>query len=669
MTNLKQRIGDFETASGCNLKKAGAARYAQDVTTEVLCFAWGAPGTEPFVWFPWMGPDDPITQRLTADALDPLTTWIAHNAGFEKAIWHEIMVPVYGFPEIANSQWHDTMAVCARKSIPLDLDMALRVLGLPNEKDMAGSKFTIGLSKPDKKTGYLDRSPEAYERVGAYCAQDIRVEGALHHRMGWLEPGERKVWLLDQEINARGVALDLEFVRKAQEIVAKASVPLAAEFQSLTGLNVGQNAKVVEWVREQGVALPNMQKQTLIDLLGADEDGEEPDEDAGALEQELPQHVARALRIRQLIGSASIKKLDAMRACVCEDGRAHGLLQYYGAGTGRWAGRLLQPQNFPRGSLREYHEDIDAIVAGVLSGDPDFLELVANKPAVEAIVSSLRQALVAGPGRVFVSGDFAQIEARVLLALAGQYDKVDILASGKSPYIDMGWKIYGRELNKHLDVAEYTISKNSVLGLGFQMGAQKFHDRYAKTFDMEFCQSVVDIYRKDWAPKVPPLWYGLEHAAVETVHTGRPHEAYGVQYSLADGWLVARMPNGRCLYYYNPQPIFKAMPWDELDVRPAFTYQAKKLGRWITIDAYGGLLTENVVQALARDLLVSAMFRCRAEGIPIVLTVHDETLGEPLTNSVTEQMMNDILCDSPPWARDMRIPVAADTWIGDRYRK
>lgn len=670
---LKQRVGDFETASGCDLKKAGAARYAEDITTEILCFSWGAPGAQPRTWFPWMAKDHPVSKALLADVFDFNVTWIAHNALFEKSIWRNIMVPVYGYPDIPDERWHDTMAVCAMKAIPLELDTALRTLGLPHEKDMVGSRFTIGLSKPDKKTGMLNRTPEAYERTGEYCEQDVRVEAGLHGRIGWLSPGERRIWLMDQKINERGVMLDRDFIRAAQKIVAKATVPLAREFKEITGFNFTQRDSVLAWVRSKGVAIDNMQKGTLTALLGEDENGEEPDEDAGALVQELPPDVTRALRIRQLIGSAAIKKLPAMEACICSDGAARGLLQYHRAGTGRWAGRLLQPQNFPRGSLGKY-ADAAALVDAILTEDPDWLEIVANKPPIEAILSSLRYALKARAGKLFVSGDFAQIEMRVLLALAGQYDRVEGLRKAKDdpkqhPYIVMATSLYGRPIDKHMDILEYTIGKNSVLGFGFGMGDQKFHDRYAKDQAMEFCAEAKRVYWEDFAPMVPKLWYGLERAAVETVHSGKPHEYAGIRYALEDGWLTAHLPSNRKLWYWNPQPGFNSMPWDPLDVRPGFTYQALKTGRVVTISAYGGLLAENVVQALARDLLASAMFRCENENMPVVLTVHDETVTEVDEAKADEKAMEQVLSDSPQWALDLRIPVEAEVWIGDRYRK
>lgn len=666
-------VGDFETASSVDLKKAGAWRYAEDPTTEVLCFAFSHMGDEPMVWTPDMDPHHPVSVRLLELVLNPRITWIAHNAGFEKAIWRKIMVELDAWPDIPDNRWHDTMAACAMRVLPLDLDRAALVLRLPFQKDTEGSRLTRGLSKP-RKDGSYDRTPETLARVASYCADDIRAESALHQRVGWLPPGERRVWLLDQLINERGVRLDLEFVKRAQEVVDRASVPLQAEFVKLTGLKVGQRDKIMGWMKEQGVHLPNMQKETLATVLGSDDEDEETNYDPGALIVDLPPDVRRALTIRSLIGSASIKKLRRMDLCVAADGHCRGLLQYHGAGPGRWSGRLLQPQNFPRGSLDRSAlalagVGVEEIVEAIKTGDPDWVEMVTGYPAIEAVVSSLRNAIIADPDKAFVVGDFSTVELRVNLALAGQEDKIAMLKAGLDPYIDMAQRIYKRILNKKDNPEERQTGKNSVLGLGFQMGAPKFRTKYAKDHPMEFCQEVVRIFREDWAPKVPSNWYELEAAARDTVWSKEPHEAKGVRYAIEDLWLTARLPSGRKLWYFDPQPIYKAMPWDETDVRRAWTYQAMKMGQWKTLEAYGGLLTENVVQALARDLMVSAMFKCEQNGMPVVLTVHDEIVTQTEAWNADPKALEQIMCEIPDWAKGMSIPVAAECWSGDRYRK
>lgn len=660
---------DFETSSACDLRAAGAWRYSEDPTTEIICLAFAEDQTQPFVWVP--GDDTFVLQTLVED---DSVTFIAHNVGFEKAIWRNIMMPVFDFPDIPDHRWHDTMAVAAMKVIPQQLERAASALSLPLQKDMDGSRLTRSLSKPNKKTGAYDRSPETLARVYAYCQQDVRAEFALHERLGWQQKGERRVWLLDQTINQRGVQLDLEYIAAARKIVAEASAPLAEEFRGLTGgVEFTQRDKFLGWLHGRGVPLENLQKATVTEALGLDEeddDGDLIERDEDAHGWGMPEDARRALYIRHLIGSASVKKLGRMEACAASDGRAHGLLQYHGAGPGRWAGRIIQPQNFPRGTIEigDKPPEIDWLVGAILTGDYQYVETVVG-PAVETVVSGLRHALIAAPGCQLVAGDFAQVEARVLLALAGQHDKTALLAAKEDPYCDMASTIYRRPITK-ADKPERQVGKNSVLGLGFQMGAAKFRDKYGQGQDEAFFKEVVRVYREDWAPLVPDVWYGLERAACRAVWDKRPVEAYGVLYSHEGEWLTARLPSGRKLYYYKPEACRKAMPWDPNDVRPAWTYWAQKMGRWKKIDAYGGLMTENVVQGLARDLLVSAMFKAEDEGFPIVLTVHDELVAEPLQSRADaaiaiQQLMEDI----PDWARAMQVPIASEVWAGDRYRK
>ena len=413
-------------------------------------------------------------------------------------------------------------------------------------------------------------------------------------------------------------------------------------------------------------------KGTLATLLGETDEGEEVEEweDEGALYSEMPAKVRRALEIRQLVGSASIKKLARMELCVGADERARGLLQYHGAGTGRWAGRLFQPQNFPRGSLSA---DPEALVDAIMTGEYEYVEALFG-PAVEVVVSSLRHAIIAAPRRALVVGDFAGIEARVVLALAGQHDKTALMAGGKDVYLDMAEDIYKAprgSLNKKEHGALRQIGKNTVLGCGFQMGWRKFKTRYCPDQTDEFAQGVIVAYRKTWAPLVPDLWKSGDCRARNGAHWRAPRVRRR-QYAIDGEWLTARLPSGRKLWYFQPEECRKEMPWstpDEPDIRLAWRYKVKKMGHWRHVDAFGGLLTENVVQALARDLRVAAMFKCESNGIPIVLTVHDEIVGEPRTQDADPLALEQILCDSPPWARQIQVPVAAECWVGDRYKK
>lgn len=663
---MRKIVLDFETASACNLKECGAWRYSEDVTTEVISLSYSFDGEGIETWTPAEAHLIHLIQ-IVADEADVI--FVAHNAGFEKAIWRNIMVAQYGWPDIPNDRWEDTAAVCAMKALPINLDKATLALRLQNHKDKEGSRITRLLSKPNKR-GFYHRPEHVLHRVYAYNRQDVLATQELYSRIGSLPPEEHKVWLLDQKINERGIKVDLDFVDAAQAAVDKASRPLIEEFKKITGgLAPTQTAKIKNWINASGVKIDSLNKEALKQFLG-DEDEDDDAHSSMALPN-IPPLVHRALVIRSIIGSASVKKLRRMRQCVGFDGRARGLLQYHGAGPGRWAGRLFQPHNFPRGTIKDSKGEkptANTLLPLIRMGDPDIIEVTIGEP-IETVVSSLRHALVADKDKIFLSGDFTQIEARTVLALAGQHDKTAIMAAGGSVYCDMGQAIFKRPIDKKKDLPEYQTGKNAVLGLGFQMGWPKFQLRYAKDKPDAFCQNVVDTYRQSWAPKVPPLWYGLEKAAKETVRTLKPHEDYGVRYELEDGWLTARLPSGRKLWYYNPKSIRKAMPWDKTDIRLAWTYQQSKMGQYKTIDAFGGLMTENVVQALARDLMVHAMFKLEANGFPIVLTVHDEIVCEPDIVNADEQAFKEIMQDRPQWAIDMQIPVAVETWKDERYKK
>ena len=662
---MRYLVPDFETVSDCDLKASGAWRYSLDPTTQVLCLSWETDQGVRGSWTPLDGKACPEDIVFFLRGLEGM--FVAHNAGFEKAIWTNIMVPDFGWPEIPAEQWADSMARCAELALPQKLEKACGVLNLPFQKDTAASKRTIALSKRGAVV-----TAEALADSVKYNVSDVDAQKGLHRRIGWLTPGERRVWDLNETINNRGVMLDLELVDQMQSVLAEAAGPLEQEFKQITGYNVSQNKKVLGWVQGEGVPIASLNKETVDPLLEAREfiDTNASDEADEAVMVALPEHVQRALSIRALIGSASVKKLDSMRACVSYDGRARGLVAYHAASTGRFGGRLLQPHNFPRGSNAVGFLSVEDKLRMIYGRELDLMASLFGS-AYELVIGSLRHVLRAAPGMVYDVADYAQIEARVVLALAGQWDKVELLATGKSPYVDMGYQIYGRVIDKHADVKEYTISKNSVLGLGFNMGAPKFYARYAKGHSLEFCEGVVQTFRKRWAPEVPNLWYGLGEAALRAMSDG-VGEDYGVEYRREDAWLSARLPSGRKLWYPFPEKEKRHMPWstpDQPDIRMGWRYRAWKMGQWQTVHAYGGLLTENVVQALARDMLVHAMFKCEAEGRPVVLTVHDEIVTEVSAGQSDYKMLEQIMEDAPDWARAMRIPAKAEGWSGERYKK
>jgi DNA polymerase bacteriophage-type len=669
---------DFETSSFCDLKKAGASRYAQDPNTEVLslvyCVGFSVGVAEYHLWKP--GCDDILLPRLAAD---PTVQFVSH-ASFEQEIWRWLMVPVFGFASIPIARWVDTQAACALHAIPLDLDHALSVMGLSVTKDLDGRRVTLSLSKINKKTGMLPvRTPELMEKVYDYNRVDVVGTVALARALGDLPPSERRVWEIDQAINQRGICVDVPFVSACRLLVKRGTVPLLREFEAITGLKPTQGEKFLAWLAAEGVDLPNLKKETVASILGEGDDDDNDETWADGL-PDLPEHARRALHVRSLVGHASLKKLDSMAACVGVDGRARGLIQYHAASTGRWAGRILQPQNFPRGDVRG--GDVEARRAAISTAEEQAIRntfTLDGRPCdpLELVVASLRHCLVAAPNHVLVAGDFSGIEARIVLALAGQHDKTALMASGVDVYCDMASAIYNRVISKEKDPEARQTGKNTVLGCGFQMGRQKFRARYCPDQSEEFAQRVIEAYRKEWAPMVPELWRGLERAALSACHNpGEVFWSHDIGYKVEEiggtPFMVCRLLDGKCLYYCDPRPIMKEMPWstpENRDIRPAWKYRAKRLGQWKWMDAYGGLLTENVVQALARQLLCRAMERLSDASWPIVLTVHDEIVCEMPEGKDWTHELEAIMCEPVQWATDIKVPVQVECWQGPYYKK
>jgi DNA polymerase len=429
--------------------------------------------------------------------------------------------------------------------------------------------------------------------------------------------------------------------------------------------------------------LPDLQDETVNDAL----------EDLV-----LPDDVRRVLEVRQIVGPTSLKKLDAMLACVGTDGRARGLFQYHAATPGRWSAQLIQPQNLPRPTVEIDKDEIENLVAAVKAVDIDALARWGEP--IEVLSSALRFALMAADGCQFGVGDFSLIETCVLLALAGQHDKCDLIRSGVDIYRDMASTIYGLDHDSFVAIpkddltieqtAQRLAGKTTILGCGYQMGVDAFRLRYCRHMEPEegkrFAEDTVRIhYRQRGAPKVPMLWRELEYAARRAmlnpgkviaasesqssaaIFFGKEPRQYGVSYQLDQRaglpCLVCTLPNGKAIHYQNAR---LAKEFDRFG-KPKWTYWAYRLGQWREKEPYGGQLTENVVQALARELLVDAMFRFEERGFPVVMHCHDEIVVE--SADITKELMESIMAERPDWAVKLGVPISVEAWTGRRYRK
>jgi DNA polymerase len=638
---------DFETRSALDLKKSGAYAYAQHASTDVWCMAWACDGQDG-LWLP--GDPPPAWARDAA-----LRAW---NAPFERVIWEYVLVPRYGFPRAALERWTCTAAEARAMALPGSLDQAAKALRVPAEKDDAGRRLMMRMARPRATvngvhTWWDDR--ERRERLYAYCKQDVRVEQAVKEQVRRLRPAEREVWLLDQRINDRGVGLDLPLARAAVAMAARETERAGRRMAELTDgavTSITDNGGLARWLETDSVA-----KDKVEALLACAEPGS---------------NVAKVLALRQEVGKSSVAKFTAMLESASPDGRVHGALLYHGAGTGRWAGRLIQPQNFPSRGVLE-HSIVERALPFVLDGNDEAVELVFG-PRLQVLSSALRATLVAAPGYTLVAADYANIEGRVLAWMAGEEWRLRAFRefdAGVGP--DLYKLSYSRAFGVPLaqvDKAMRQIGKVMELALGYQGGVGAFQTM-ARGYGVEISDERADQLKVAWreaSPAVVAWWYALERAAHEAMGPAGVGEARGVVYRREGDWLTCTLPSGRKLYYARPSVRDETMPWGK--VKPVVSAWGvdSYTKQWQKYSLYGGLLAENVVQAVARDIMAGGMLRVERAGYPVVLTVHDEIVAEPALDAPwSEEEFVALMLTLPKWAQGL--PVAAEGWSGRRYRK
>jgi DNA polymerase bacteriophage-type len=636
---------DFETFSRVDLKTSGAYRYAQDPSTEVLLFAWAVDA----------GPvtvaerlDDPrleqVRRRVAAGE-----TVTAHNAQFERAVWLSVLSERHGWPAPALGQWDCTAARAAARGYPRALAGAAIAMGLKVGKDPRGEKLIRQFSMPDR-TGqriYDAEAPIDWTAFMQYCAQDVVVEQELAKQLPPLNAFERRVFLLDADMNDYGFPIDVPLVKKALAIVREFDQRLRKRATELTdGIAPTQRNAILQWLQEEGADIQTLQAQEVKDLL---------------LDKALPPHLREVLEIRLEAGKAGVKKLAAMLNAVCLDGRVRGGFLHYGAGTGRWAGRLVQPHNFPRGDAAGQ----DTYLELVSRGDSDLLEILYSRPMAQ-MSASMRGFIKAPDGARFDVADYSAIEARGLAWVADERVMLERYRRHEDVYRAMAMEVY-RVAQDRVTNEQRRIGKNLVLGAGYQLSGGKFPEFCASQgvhVTKEFGERAIQLYRQS-VPRIVQYWSDVESAAIKTVTTHKSVTLRSVTFECADNMFQIQLPSGRALCY--PQPAV------EEDSRGAFprwqlTFGREFGGRWLRESTYGGKLVENIVQAIARDLMVEGMWTARKSGMRLAMTVHDEIVVEtPEEAPRTAQDFAQLISRVPEWATGM--PLEAKGFTCKRYRK
>lgn len=634
---------DIETYSSYDLKTCGVYRYVEAPDWAILLFAYAVDGGP--VQCVDLASGESLPEDVRAALTDPAVVKTAYNATFER-----VNLGKYLGRQLDPAQWRCTMVRAARLGLPLPLGQCGEVLHLEAGKMKEGAALIRYFSVPGKNgRHYPADAPERWATFKAYNIRDVEVEQAILAKVRRLEvPAfDDLLYVADQEINDRGVLIDRQLVANAERFDTEYKALLARQAKTLTGLdNPNSPAQLKRYLLETtGSEVETLNKKTLADLK--DQLAEYPDA------QEL-------IELRQDMAKTSSKKYTAMLKCVCDDGRIHGLLQFYGAArTGRWAGRLVQVQNLPQNHLAS----LDYARSLVKRGDlEEFTDNYSNPTHV--LSELIRTAFIAAPGHTFHVCDFSAIEARVIAWLAGENWVLDVFKNGGDIYCSTASKMFGVPVEKHGQNSELRQKgKIAVLALGYGGGVSALEAmggaRLGLTEDEE--KEIVQLWRKS-NQNITQLWQTLEAAAVKAIQTGESVRVNrGIVVGRQWGMLTITLPSGRTLCYPRVSiGIERNDGWrgDHEIIEYEGTNQTTK--KWGKIRTYGGKLTENVVQAIARDILGVVILRAREAGLPVVFHIHDEIVVEAQPSQTLEQV--EALFSKPiEWCRDLPLKGAGYT--------
>jgi len=656
---------DLETYSDVNLKKAGLYRYVQSPAFEILLFAYSFDGAPTQVID--MAQGEKIPLEVIHALTDPQCLKHAYNAAFE---WY--CLSKYMGVQLPPSQWRDTMLHGLYAGYTAGLDATGRALGIPEDKQkLATGKALIRYfcvpCKPTKSNGgrtrnYPHHDPEKWELFKTYNGQDVVAEMEIERRLSVFPVPDfvQKQWETDLLINARGVAVDMDFCEGALELGETIRAQLTDEAVQLSGLQNPNSVKqLARWLSaETGDDITSLRKETIKELLGRDN----------------ADHVQRMLEIRQELGKTSTKKYDAIEAAVCDDGRVRGLLQFYGANrTGRWAGRLVQVQNLPR----TYTEPLEFARELVKGRKLDALRTVYGSPN-DTLSQLIRTAFVAAPGNVLIDADFSAIEARVISWLADEEWRLEVFRTHGKIYEASASQMFGVPLERiKKGNPEYSLrqrGKVAELALGYQGGvpAMRQMDTGKLLADLpdEEIKDIVDKWRNT-NPKIRNLWYSFNDAAIRVIQNGGSLRVRCCTFARecdcirGTTCMTILLPSGRKLYYV--EPAVGENRWGG----PSITYMGvNDKNKWGRIETYGGKLVENVVQAIARDCLAQAIGHLEAAGLPVVFHIHDEVVIDTAAFDTNDAMLDKVvkIMSTPiPWAEGL--PLGADGWVGAFFKK
>jgi len=644
---------DIETYSEVSLSKCGVYRYAASPNFEVLLLAYSVDGG-PVEQVDLAG-GDRLPAGLLHALLDDGIEKSAFNSNFERVCLSHYLSRLIGKPITLNpTGWHCSMTQAALLGLPLSLEEVGRVLGMKQQKMSGGRALVRYFCTPCQPTvanGGRTRnlpadSPEKWEQFKQYNRRDVEVELALREVLAAypIPARERQLFSLDQQINDRGLLVDLDLVEQAVACDRQFTAAATARAYQLTGLaNPNSVVQLKAWLAGRGVKAASLARQAVTRLAEKTE-GE----------------VAEVLKLRLLMAKTSVKKYEAIARAVCSDRRVHGLLQFYGANrTGRWAGRLVQIQNLPQNHLKDLQLARDLVKDGRFA---DVELLFGETPSV--LSELVRTAFVPEANHRFIVADFSAIEARVLSWLAGEKWRLDVFASHGRIYeaaAAMMFHVPVESITRDSELRQKGKIAELACGYGGGVGALKAMGALELGVAEHELQGLIDHWRAA-NPHIVNFWWAVDKAAIQAVKQATKTRMRGITFAYQDGLLLVTLPSGRNLAYVKPRLRVNKFGGDGLTYEG--TGAAKK---WERLETYGPKIVENIVQAISRDILAEAMLRLDQAGYNIVAHVHDEVICEVPEGFGSVAEVCRLMSEPIPWAQGL--PLRADGYECAFYRK
>ncbi len=637
---------DIETYSSVDLAKSGVYRYAEAPDFEIILFGYSVDSGP--VQVVDLASGEAIPQEIQSAILDSKVIKWAFNAQFER-----VCLSKYFGVWLEPDSWRCTMVWSAYLGLPLSLEGAAIITGVDKKKLTEGKELIRYFSVPCKPTRSNDgrtrnlpeHAPDKWDRFKAYNLRDVEAELSIQAKLQKF-PVPEEEWqnyILDQQINDRGIQLDLELVSKAIQCDEKVREELTSRLKELTELeNPNSVAQMKKWLSENGLETDSLDKASVKELL-----------------KDAPDHLSEVLELRQLLAKSSVKKYSAMENAVCADGRARGLLQFYGANrTGRFAGRLIQVQNLPQNHL----PDLEQARCLVRGGHYEALELLYD--SIPGVLSELiRTAFVPKKGYKFIVADFSAIEARVIAWLAGETWRNEVFATHGKIYeasASQMFRVPIEEITKGSPLRQKGKIAELALGYGGSVGALKAMGALDMGLTEEELKPLVYAWRNS-NPNIVRLWWDVDRAVKEAVTERCRTETHRISFEYRSGMLLIRLPSGRQLTYVKPRIGINSFGSESV------TYEG--IGgtkKWERIESYGPKFVENIVQALSRDILCYSMRKLDEKDFDIVMHVHDEVVLEvPIEISV--QDICALMGHTPPWAQGLLL--RADGFDCNFYKK